>query len=108
MGHKGVQGKPSACCRQHHLSQNQNPSTIYGVGYGTSTQRSNQRRTKLDQTYEADDERRVGQNVGLIRHAHDGQLTADTRYEKSGPQPSERLVSPQWSDIRQERLHTEV
>ena len=57
---------------------------------------------------EADDECRVGQNVGLIGDTHDRQLTADTRYEKSDPQPPERLVSPQRGDIRQEGLHTEV
>jgi hypothetical protein len=108
MGHKGVESKTAARCRQHHLGQNQNPPTIDGVGYGASTQSTNQRRSKLDQTYEADDECRVGQDIGLIGDTHDGQLTADTGYQKSDPQSPERLVSPQWGDIRQEGLHTEV
>jgi hypothetical protein len=62
----------------------------------------------LHQTDEADDERRVGQDIGLIGDTHNGQLTADARYQKSDPQSPERLVSPQWGDIRQKGLHEEV
>ena len=102
---EALRASPTLVRRQHDLGDEQHPAAVLGVGHRPAGHRTEQEGSELHQADQADHQGGVGDPVGLVGHADDGELAADTRHHLAEPQPPEVPVAAQRRDVGEDPGH---
>ena len=105
MSERCVDGQTGHCARHCHLREDQDSTAVPGIGQCPAPQRASQQGDELGQAKKADDQRGVGEVVGLIGDGHQGELTSHPRDDLASPQPTEVGESPERGDVDEQPGH---
>jgi hypothetical protein len=89
MRRPGIESQRHTGEGQHDLGDEQNAPSIEHIGQLSETNRSDEQRHQLRHGEQSDDERLVGDIVGLVAQGHDGHLAAVKRNDLTEKEPPE-------------------